>query len=98
MLHLKVWNNREGKYRTISENEGLEEFRELKTVSEVFEYMNKQNDENVIYINELETIGYDRTEQDAKFIYDYGNGENKEISINGISLLELFREKYKDWF
>ena len=40
MLHIKIWNNREGRYRTISENEGLEEFQELKTIPEVFEYMN----------------------------------------------------------
>jgi len=37
MLHLKIWNNREGRYRTISENEGLEEFKKLKTISEVFD-------------------------------------------------------------
>ena len=42
-------------------------------------------------------IGYDRTGQDAKFIYDYGNGESKEISENAISLFELFNDKYKDW-
>ena len=93
MSHLKIWNNREGRYRTISENEGLEEFQELKTIYEVFEYMNRRNDENILYINELETIGYDRTGQSGKFIYDYGNGESKEISENVISLLYLFRKK-----
>ena len=41
-------------------------------------------------------VGHDRTGQDAKFIYDYGNGEIKEISENVISLLYLFRKKYKD--
>ena len=41
-------------------------------------------------------VGHDRTGQDAKFIYDYGNGESKEISENVISLLYLFRKKYKD--
>ena len=58
--------------------------------------MNKRNDEGVIYINELDIIGYDRTGQDAKFIYDNGNGEIKEISDDVISLLYLFRKKYKD--
>jgi len=96
MLHLKIWNNREGRYRTISENEGLEEFQELKTIPEVFDYMNKRNDENVLYMNELDIVGHDRTGQDAKFIYDYGNGEIKEISDDVISLLYLFRKKYKD--
>ena len=42
-------------------------------------------------------VGYDRTGQDAKFIYDYGNGESKEISENVIILFELFKDKYKDW-
>ena len=96
MLHLKIWNNREGRYRTISENEGLEEFKDINSFEELWEYMNKRNDEGVIYINELDIIGYDRTGQDAKFIYDYGNGEIKEISDDVISLLYLFRKKYKD--
>ena len=99
MLHLKIWNNREGRYRTISENEGLEEFKELKTISEVFEYMNRRNDENVLYMNELDIVGHDRTGQDAKFIYDYGNGEIKKVSVNRISLVNLFgllKEEYKE--
>ena len=96
MLQLKIWNNREGRYRTISENEGLEEFKDINSFEELWEYMNKRNDEGVIYINELDIIGYDRTAQDAKFIYDYGNGESKEISESAISLFELFKDKYKD--
>ena len=99
MLHIKIWNNREGRYRTISENEGLEEFQELKTIPEVFDYMNKRNDENVLYMNELDIVGHDRTGQDAKFIYDYGNGEIKEVSVNRISLVNLFgllKEEYKE--
>ena len=96
MLHLKIWNNREGRYMTIAENEGLEEFKKLKTISEVFDYMNKRNDENVLYMNELDIVGHDRTGRPGKFIYDYGNGESKEISENVISLLYLFRKKYKD--
>ena len=96
MLHLKIWNNREGRYMTISENEGLEEFKDINSFEELWEYMNKRNDEGVIYINELDIIGYDRTAQDAKFIYDYGNGKSKEISDDVISLLYLFRKKYKD--
>ena len=96
MLHLKIWNNREGRYMTISENEGLEEFKDINSFEELWEYMNKRNDEGVIYINELDIVGYDRTDRDGKFIYDYGNGESKEISENVISLLYLFRKKYKD--
>ena len=96
MLHLKIWNNREGRYMTIAENEGLEEFKDINSFEELWEYMNKRNDEGVIYINELDIVGHDRTDRAGKFIYDYGNGEIKEISDDVISLLYLFRKKYKD--
>ena len=97
MLHLKIWNNREGRYMTIAENEGLEEFKDINSFEELWEYMNKRNDEGVIYINELDIVGHDRTGRPGKFIYDYGNGESKEISENVIILFELFKDKYKDW-
>ena len=96
MLHLKIWNNREGRYMTISENEGLEEFKDINSFEELWKYMNKRNDENILYMNELDIVGHDRTDQPGKFIYDYGNGESKEISENVISLLYLFRKKYKN--
>ena len=96
MKHIKIWGAHKNRYISIAENEGLEEFKDINSFEELWEYMNKRNDEGVIYINELDIIGYDRTAQDAKFIYDYGNGESKEISENVISLLYLFRKKYKD--
>ena len=96
MLHLKIWNNREGRYMTIAENEGLEEFKDINSFEELWEYMNKRNDKNILYMNELDIVGHDRTGRPGKFIYDYGNGESKEISENVISLLYLFRKKYKD--
>ena len=97
MSHLKIWNNREGRYMTISENEGLEEFKDINSFEELWEYMNKRNDEGVIYINELDIVGHDRTGRPGKFIYDYGNGESKKLSINRIGLFDLFKDKYKDW-
>ena len=97
MLHLKIWNNREGRYRTISESEGLEEFKDINSFEELWEYINKRNDEGVTYINELDIVGHDRTAQDARFIYDYGNGESKKLSINRIGLFNLFNDKYKEW-
>ena len=84
MSHLKIWNNREGRYMTISENEGLEEFKDINSFEELWEYMNKRNDEGVIYINELDIVGHDRTGRPGKFIYDYGNGKIKKISTNRI--------------
>ena len=97
MLHLKIWNNREGRYMTIAENEGLEEFKDINSFEELWEYMNKRNDEGVIYINELDIVGHDRTGRPGKFIYDYGDGEDKELSVDVISLFDLFKDKYKDW-
>ena len=99
MLHLKIWNNREGRYMTIAENEGLEEFKDINSFEELWEYMNKRNDEGVIYINELDIVGHDRTGRPGKFIYDYGNGEIKEVSANRISLVDLFgllNEEYRE--
>ena len=97
MSHLKIWNNREGRYMTIAENEGLEEFKDINSFEELWAYMNKRNDEGVIYINELDIVGHDRTGRPGKFIYDYGNGESKKLSINRIGLFNLFKDKYKDW-
>ena len=97
MLHLKIWNNREGRYMTIAENEGLEEFKDINSFEELWEYMNKRNDEGVIYMNELDIVGHDRTDRAGKFIYDYGNGKSKKLSINIVDLLSLFSENYKDW-
>ena len=97
MKHVKIWGAHKNRYISIAENEGLEEFKDINSFEELWEYMNKRNDEGVIYINELDIIGYDRTGQDTQFIYDYGNGESKKLSINIVELLSLFSENYKDW-
>ena len=97
MKHIKIWSAHENRYITIAENEGLEEFEDINSFEELWEYMNRRNDENILYMNELDIVGYDRTGQPGKFIYDYGNGEIKEISINIISLFDLFKDKYKEW-
>ena len=97
MKHIKIWGAHKNRYISIAENEGLEEFKDINSFEELWEYMNKRNDEGVIYINELDIVGHDRTGRPGKFIYDYGNGESKKLSINIISLLSLFGDKYKDW-
>ena len=97
MKHVKIWGAHENRYITIAENEGLEEFKEINSFEELWEYMNKRNDEGVIYINELDIVGHDRTGRPGKFIYDYGDGEDKELSVDVISLFDLFKDKYKDW-
>ena len=98
MLHLKIWNNREGRYMTIAVNEGLEEFKDINSFEELWAYMNKRNDEGVIYINELDIVRHDRTGRPGKFIYDYGNGESKKMAVSTISLVSLFKVQYKEQF
>ncbi|EHI55705.1 hypothetical protein HMPREF9333_01052 [Johnsonella ignava ATCC 51276] len=91
MSHIKIWNEPEKRYKTISENEGLEEFKEIRNLDELYRYMYKKSEFNVLYIDELNIIGHDRTAQFTKFIYDYGNGEEKVIKEYGrISFRKLF--------
>ena len=97
MKHVKIWGAHKNRYISIAENEGLEEFKDINSFEELWEYMNKRNDEGVIYINELDIVGHDRTDRAGKFIYDYGNGKSKKLSINIVDLLSLFSENYKDW-
>ena len=97
MKHIKIWGAHKNRYISIAENEGLEEFKDINSFEELWEYMNKRNDEGVIYINELDIVGHDRTGRPGKFIYDCGNGESKKLSINRIGLFDLFKDKYKDW-
>ena len=97
MKHIKIWGAHKNRYISIAENEGLEEFKDINGFEELWEYMNKRNDEGVIYINELDIVGHDRTGRPGKFIYDCGNGESKKLSINRIGLFDLFKDKYKDW-
>ena len=91
MKYIRVWNEQEKKYKTISESEGLEEFKEIKSIQEMSEYMKKVSNKGALYIDELDMIGHDRTAQFTKFIYDYGNGEEKVITDYGkIDFSDLF--------
>ena len=97
MEHIKIWSAHENRYITIAKNEGLEEFEDINSFEELWKYMNKRNDKIILYMNELDIVGNDRTGRPGKFIYDYGNGESKKLSINRIGLFDLFKDKYKDW-
>ena len=69
----------------------------MKNERAVWEYMNKRNDEGIIYINELDIVGHDRTGRPGKFIYDYWDGDDKELSVDVIGQFDLFKYKYKQW-
>ena len=56
--------------------------------------MKKKSQDGIYYMNKLDTLGYAGTEQPAKIIYDYGNGEEKILEENNtIGLLDLFKDK-----
>ena len=57
----------------------------------MFEYTKQVNNKGILYIDELDIIGHDRTAQFTKFIYDDGNGEEKVITDHGkIDFGDLF--------
>ena len=92
MKHIKLWNYAEEKYKTIAETERIMEFTEVKNINELWEYLSHEKVEGLSNMGVLDTIGYDGTEQPAKIIYDYGNGEEKILEENDVmGILELFR-------
>jgi len=92
MKHIKLWNYAEEKYKTIAETERIMEFTEVKNINELWEYLSHEKVEGLSNMGVLDTIGYDGTEQPAKIIYDYGNGEEKILEENDVmGISELFR-------
>ena len=93
MKHIKIWSDRDKEYKTVSTNEGIEEFGEIKSIDEMFRYMKKKSQDGIYYMNKLDTLGYAGTEQPAKIIYDYGNGEEKIlVEKDAIGIMELFKD------
>ena len=92
MKHIRLWNYAEEKYKTIAETERIMEFTEVKNINELWEYLSHEKVEGVSNMVALDTIGYDGTEQPAKIIYDYGNGEEKILAEKDvIGIMELFK-------
>ena len=94
MKHIRLWDYDERKYVTITENEKMEEFIEVKNIDELYEYMITEVPEGRTNMSKLDIIGYDGTNQPTKIIYDYGNWEEKIlVENNTIGLLDLFKDK-----
>ena len=92
MKHIRLWDYDEKKYVTITENEKMEEFIEVKNIDELYEYMITEVPEGRTNMSKLDIIGYDGTSQPTKIIYDYGNGEEKILEENDVmGILELFK-------
>ena len=97
MKHIKLWDYDEKKYITITENEKMEEFIEVKNIDELYEYMITEVPERRTNMSKLDIIGYDGTNQPTKIIYDYGNGKINIITESGtLSLGILFENYLKD--
>ncbi len=93
MKHIRLWDYSEKKYVTITENEKMEEFNEVKNIDELYKYMITEVPDGISNMGKLDIIGYDITNQNTKIIYDYGNGEEKilvEKDVIGIS--DLFKD------
>ena len=97
MKHIKLWDYDEKKYVTITENEKMEEFIEVKNIDELYEYMITEVPEGRTNMSKLDIIGYDGTNQPTKIIYDYGNGKINITTESGtLSLGILFENYLKD--
>ena len=97
MKHIRLWDYSEKKYVTITENEKMEEFIEVKNIDELYEYMITEVPEGRTNMSKLDIIGYDGTNQPTKIIYDYGNGKINIITESGtLSLGILFENYLKD--
>ena len=93
MKHIRLWDYSEEKYKTIAETERIMEFTEVKNINELWEYLSHEKVEGLSNMGVLDTIGYDGTEQPAKIIYDYGNGEEKILEENDVmGILDLFKD------
>ena len=93
MKHIRLWDYSEKKYKTIAENEKMEEFTEVKNINELWEYMTMEVPEDISNMGKLDIIGYDGTGQPTKIIYDYGNGEEKIlVEKDVIGILDLFKD------
>lgn len=83
MKHLRVCKrDKNGKLtspQTISEAEGLEEFKEVKNLDELIKYMYKTTEDGTYYLYALKYIDYDDSEFHGKIVYERGDGTEKTV-------------------
>jgi hypothetical protein len=83
--------------KTISEEEGLEEFKEIKDLDELTKYMYKKTENGAYYIYALEFIGSDNYDFKGKIIYERDGIENIIYEDRDIRIWDLFSKIYKDY-
>ena len=102
MQHLRISEaDRNGNFtpaKTISEEEGLEEFKEIKDLEELIKYMYKKTENGAYYIYALESIGSDNYDFKGKILYKGDDGrENTIYEDRDIKIWDLFSKIYKDY-
>ena len=80
--------------KTISEGEGLGEFQECKTLTNLIDYMNNTTNEGEYYIDMLDVIGVEGSGIEGKIVYKLDNGEESLIEEKGILYLGELVNKY----
>ena len=79
--------------KTISEGEGMEEFKEIKNLEELVTYMHKVTKNGEYYLYALSLVGLDGSGSNGKITYVSDNGEEKILRDSGrLSLFDLFEK------
>ena len=79
--------------KTISEGEGMEEFKEIKNLEELVTYMHKVTKNGEYYLNALSLVGLDGSGSNGKITYVSDNGYEKILRDSGrLSLFDLFEK------
>ena len=77
--------------KTISEGEGMEEFKEIKNLEELVNYMHKVTKNGEYYLYALSLVGLEGSGFNGRITYISDNGEEKILSDSGrFSLFDLF--------
>ena len=77
--------------KTISEGEGMEEFKEIKNFEELVKYMHKVTKNGEYYLYALSLVGLDGSGFNGRITYISDNGEEKILRDSGrLSLFDLF--------
>ena len=77
--------------KTISEGEGMEEFKDISNLEELLTYMHKVTKNGEYYLYALSVVGLDGSGYNGKITYVSDNGEEKILRDSGrLSLFDLF--------
>ena len=79
--------------KTISEGEGMDEFKEIKNLEELIAYMHKLTKNGEYYLYALSLVGLDGSGSNGKIVYVSDNGYEKILRDSGrLSLFDLFEK------